>query len=74
VAAGYTSNAGVFRPRQHGEDAAPGQGHGEGHLHPWSAATLGDAAAAKQGVCGESDYAPSSCLFNATQNKLTWRR
>ena len=36
--------------------------------------TLGDAAAAEQGLCGESDYAPSSCLFNATQNKLTCRR
>ena len=36
--------------------------------------TLGDATAAENGLCGESDYQSSNCAFNATQNKLTCRR
>lgn len=36
--------------------------------------TLGDATAADQGLCGESDYAGSDCAFNGAQNKLTCRR
>ena len=36
--------------------------------------TLGDATAAENGLCGESDYQSSNCAFNAPQNKLTCRR
>lgn len=36
--------------------------------------TLGDATAADEGLCGESDYAAPDCAFNAVQNKLTCRR
>ena len=36
--------------------------------------TLGDATAADEGLCGESDYGASDCAFNAPQNKLTCRR
>jgi hypothetical protein len=36
--------------------------------------TLGDAAAAAQGLCGESAYTAPDCRFNAPQNKLTCRR
>jgi hypothetical protein len=36
--------------------------------------TLGDADAAENGLCGESAYGASDCLFNAPQNKLTCRR
>jgi hypothetical protein len=36
--------------------------------------TLGGAAAAEQGLCGESAYATANCAFNGKLNKLTCRR